>query len=340
MFVHLIGIGIAAALHALALSISTTARVAAEAPEFRVDGGAVSLAGVGPENPLLYDNDWWFDVFDNNYLWAQASLGDANLRGNIVSRDMWEWRSGYLYPMQKCVKDAEKPLRLARASGLRHIPVLTLGSERALERPASSKIEDTKGHPSAGSRLILAEARKATPERPLLIFAGGPLTTVANALLADPAIGDRIVVFSLTVSSNGYNGKDSWSLYIVAKRARLVNWATGSFWDKNSVFESKHFASLPSNPFCDDMRRLIASDLGQANQLGDGAPLVWLWRNDCWRDARPMRAEWRGDTVAFVAVAPGEAADLIDIPKSATDLRASRAEFFRVLDDPEVYVPH
>jgi hypothetical protein len=95
----------------------------------------VILKGVGPENPILYDNDWWFDVFDNNYLWAQASLGNANLRGNIVSRDMWEWDKGYLYPMQRCVEDAQKALRLARESGLRNIPALTLGSDRVLERP-------------------------------------------------------------------------------------------------------------------------------------------------------------------------------------------------------------
>jgi hypothetical protein len=59
-------------------------------PEHKVENGTVRLTGVGPENPIIYDNDWWFDVFDNNYLWAQASLGRADLRGNIVSRDMWD----------------------------------------------------------------------------------------------------------------------------------------------------------------------------------------------------------------------------------------------------------
>ena len=62
---------------------------------------------------------------------------------------------------------------------------------------------------------------------------------------------------SLTVASNGYNGKDSWSAYIVAERTRLVDWATGTFWDKNSVFEKEHFKKLPRNEFCDDMRRTL-----------------------------------------------------------------------------------
>jgi hypothetical protein len=58
-------------------------------------GGVVHLKGVGPDNSIVNENDWYFDVFDNNYLWAQTSLGEARLRGNIVSRDMWDWQKGY-----------------------------------------------------------------------------------------------------------------------------------------------------------------------------------------------------------------------------------------------------
>jgi len=43
-------------------------------PEYTVDEKGIHLKGIGPENPILYDNDWWFDVFDNNYLWTQARL--------------------------------------------------------------------------------------------------------------------------------------------------------------------------------------------------------------------------------------------------------------------------
>lgn len=77
-------------------------------PEFQLKDGAVHLKGVDGSNPIIYDNDWWFDVFDNNYLWAQTSLGQANLVGNIVTRDMWDWQKGYLYPMKQCVDDASK----------------------------------------------------------------------------------------------------------------------------------------------------------------------------------------------------------------------------------------
>jgi len=94
-------------------------------------------------------------------LWAQASLGNADLRGNIVTRDMWDWEKGYPYSMEKCVEDAEKALRLARESGLKNIPALTPGSGQVLARPESDRIEDTVGRPTPGSSLIVAEARKA-----------------------------------------------------------------------------------------------------------------------------------------------------------------------------------
>jgi hypothetical protein len=321
-------------LFALVMPLFLSRTVHSAAPEYRVAEGAVELAGVGPGNPLIYDNDWWFDVFDNNYLWAQASLGSASLRGNIVTRDMWDWQKGYHYSMQASVDDARKARRFAVESGLQNIPDFTIGSDRVLLRPESGNVEDTESFPSDGSRLIVAEAQRATPDKPLLIVAGGPLTTVANALLTNPEIGPKLVVFNLTISSYGYNGKDAWSVYVVAKRTRLVEWGMGQFWERNSVFRAEHFAGLPQNPFCDDMRRLIASELGQANQLGDGAPLVWLWQPRCWSNAERRTAVWRGHEVRLEEVREGEVADVLGIPKASTRLDVCREEFFRVLADP------
>ena len=305
-------------------------------PEHTVQDGAVRLAGVGPDNPILYDNDWWFDVFDNNYLWAQASRGRSNLRGNIVSRDMWDWQKGYHYSFNQSWQDAEKALKFARDSNLKNIPGLTRGSDRVLLRPDSGHIEDTVAHPSEGSRLIVAEAKRASPQKPLLIIAGGPQTTVANALLTNPEIASNLVVFNLTVTG-GYNGKDGWSAYIVAKRTRSVDWGGGQFWDKDSVFTSKDFEQLPDNPFTLDLKRFIKTDLGRANQLGDGAPLVWLFQPNCWTGAEVRSAEFQGTTMRYVPVPAGGTGDVLMIPKGATDLPACREEFFRVLRNPAVY---
>ncbi|XZE56233.1 hypothetical protein SH139x_002330 [Planctomycetaceae bacterium SH139] len=310
---------------------------AAEVPQYVVEEGAVRLVGVGPENPIIYDNDWWFDVFDNNYLWSLASMGKADLRGNVVSRDMWEWDQGYLYSLQQSVEDAEKALKLALDSGLKNIPELTIGAEHVLARPASGKIDDTVPKPTAGSRLIVAEALRATPEKPLLVIAGGPLTTVANALLTNPEIAANLVVFNLMVSSNNYNGKDGWSAYIVAKRTRYVDWGGGQFWERDSVFKSNHFDVLPDNPFTLDMKRFINTELGRANQLGDGAPLVWLNRNHCWRNAELRRADFVGNALTLSPVTDPAQGDVLVIPRSATDLNACRQEFFRVLTTAELF---
>ncbi len=320
----------------LLVVLCLASRVPAVVPEHTVADGAVRLAGVGPDNSIVYDNDWWFDVFDNNYLWAQASLGKVNLRGNIVSRDMWDWQKGYHYTFEQSWKDAVKAIKLARDSGLKHIPNLTRGADRVLLRPESGRIEDTVAHPSDGSRLIEAEAKKASPEKPLLVIVGGPQTTVANALLTNPEIAPNLVVFNLTVTG-GYNGKDGWSAYIVATRTRSVDWGGGQFWDKDSVFTAKDFDVLPDNSFTLDMKRFIQTDLGRANQLGDGAPLVWLFQPGCWTGAEVRRAEFHGTTLRYVPVPPGGAGDVLVIPKATTDLGASRDEFFRVMTNPKLF---
>ena len=232
--------------------------------------------------------------------------------------------------------DAKKAISLARKSGLANIPDLTRGSDQALVRPPSGRIEDTKPHPTNGSRLIVAEAKKASREKPLLVVAGGPQTTVANAILTNPEIAANIVVFNLTVTG-GYNGKDGWAAYIVAKRTRSVDWGGGEFWDKDSVLRAEHFSSLPENPFTSDMKRFIQTGLGRANQLGDGAPLVWLFQPKCWKAATLKQASYRGGSMQYNAVDESDAADVLVIPKSNTDLKVCREEFFRVLSSPLLF---
>ena len=303
-------------------------------PEHKVTEESVHIAGIDGTNPIVYDNDWWFDVFDNNYLWAQTSLGKANLVGNIVTRDMWDWEKGYLYPMKKCVSDASKAIARARESGIQGVPDLTIGSDQILLAPETGRIEDTVSISTAGSELIIREALKASPQKPLVVIAGGPLTTIANALLIEPDIGKNMVVFSLTVSYYGYNGKDGWSAYVVAKRTQLVEWATRQFWENGSVFRPEHFNQLPDNPFCNEMKAFIKTNLGMANQLGDGAPLVWMFDPTCWRGTRTRKAVWKGKAVEFVLSKDGDA---LDIPREKTDLNQCRKEFFKVMENPAAY---
>ncbi|MBI1391006.1 MAG: hypothetical protein GC154_21465 [bacterium] len=304
-----------------------------EAPAFQVNDDGVLIEGVDGKNPVIYDNDWWMDVFDSYYAWALNSRGEIDLRGNVVSRDMWD-HPNYTYTLKQSQDEAEKAIRLARESGLKKVPDPTPGAGEALIRPESGKIEDTQAVSSEGSRLIVREARAASKKRPLLIMAGGPLTTVANALLEAPDIADRIIVFSLSTHNFGYNGKDSWSPYIVAKKTRMVEWGAGEFWDKDSVFRAEHFDGLPKNPLTNELKRFIRTDLGRANQLGDGAALVWMMNHACWRGAEERGAVYNGKAVEYRAEA---GRDVLNIPKNKTDLKASREEYMRVMSDPATY---
>ena len=47
---------------------------------------------------------------------------------------------------------------------------------------------------SEGARLIVEEALKASPDKPLYVCVGGPLTNIASAYLMNPAIGKNIVL--------------------------------------------------------------------------------------------------------------------------------------------------
>lgn len=62
--------------------------------------------------------------------------------------------------------------------------------------PGASHQMDAPDDPrdSEGARLIVSEALQCTPERPLFVCMGGPLTDVASALLLAPGIAPNLVV--------------------------------------------------------------------------------------------------------------------------------------------------
>lgn len=277
-------------------------------PEFHLEGGRLLVSGVSPACPMIYDNDWWQDVPDAAYLWAKAGLGKCNLRGNIITRCTFGWEEGYAHKLEEQVDDCQTLLRLARESGLRHIPEPLLGAKVALRRPQSGRIEDTRFDKSPGSELIVAEAHKATREKPLLVFIGGSCTTMAGAYLTDPSLVDRTIVFQ--IDGGGYNGSDGWAWEIVMKRCRFANWARGYFWDKINVWKPDRFRGLPKNPLCDFLRRYSLEGHGKANQWGDGPWIFYTFDHRCLTNAEDY------DGVA------------ITVPRGATDVAAIEDEFF------------
>jgi hypothetical protein len=286
-------------------------------PKYETGKNGLILEGVSSDNPVIYDNDWWTDVPDAAYLWAKASLGKCNLRGNIITRCTFGWEKGYAHKLDEQTKDCDKLLKAAKASGLMNIPDPVLGAEAALRKPASGVIADTKFVESAGSKLIVAEARKASAKKPLLIFCGGSCTTIATAYLADPTIADKVIVFQ--IDGGGYNGSDQWAWQITMKRFRFANWARGYFWKEVSTWDPTPFKELPDNPLGRLLKEYARSNLGKANQWGDGAWVYHLFDSRCLTKAEDYDK------------------NAITVPKSGTNAGRMRDEFVATMTNPAVY---
>jgi hypothetical protein len=82
---------------------------------------------------------------------------------------------------------------------------------------------------SIGAQRIVSRANQvyaADPNRPLVVIAGGPLTTVAEAYLLDNSIENKVIVVWLGGAINGSNGynnwADGWAHYITLQKFILV----------------------------------------------------------------------------------------------------------------------
>ena len=103
------------------------------------------------------------------------------------------------------------------------------------------------------------------------------------------------------------------------KRLRFADWARGYFWDKVAAWDPAAFSDLPKNPLCDWLREYAATDLGKANQWGDGAWLFWLFDPRCLTQA----ADYDGQAIT--------------VPKEGTDVTRMKSEFARAMKEPAAY---
>jgi hypothetical protein len=185
--------------------------------------------------PVIYDNDGAIESgFTDIYVMALASARLVSLRGIITTCSYGEeGRKPPLsaVPASEVVRERQELIEKARRSGMRHLPDATPGPSLSLKRPASGRIEDTVPHDTPGARLVIQQARKAPPGKPLVIVMGGQATCVVDAYLLDPAIADRMVLAWTvgdarsdgSLDSREYNaGVDPWATYIAFGRLRVV----------------------------------------------------------------------------------------------------------------------
>lgn len=295
---------------------------------YSIDSGALAIDGMGPGSPVILDNEFWDNGVENEYVWAKAGLGLLDLRGNVVTDAMRAGFNTVDNQMAKCRGE----LGLARLAGIGKVPDPAAGSRRILQPSASGRLEDIAPEKSAGSELIVAEARKATPGKPLLVVAGGPLTTVANAYLTDPSIASRMVVAGIYPFT--INAYDSLAVYLVAKRCRFVVWGRTYVWD--GVLDSANLSRLRGNRMSERVRNTLKPfGTGGRLSLGDLAPVAYLFSRKAWKAAEMARFS----PPLAVQPASGLAFDFLDIPLSGNDWASYQEEFFATLGDSGAYAP-
>ncbi len=148
----------------------------------------------GPQMPqkrtsVLITNDLSGDVDGMFALAHQLLCKSVDVRGIVGTHlgDMPAWARGKdegKSVVDIAVDRANEMLDLLDMHG--QIPVVT-GAEKGLEA-ADKPIE------SPGARMIVEEARKASPEHPLYITCGASLTDIASAWLMDHSISKNVIV--------------------------------------------------------------------------------------------------------------------------------------------------
>jgi hypothetical protein len=287
-------------------------------------GGSLKVPGVGPENPVLYDNDWWHDIIDSAYFVAQHKLGNLNLRGLIVTRDMWPDPPGYTW--EKSETEFNEFRDLAIASGLTTVPSLTPGAREPLRKPASGKISDTPFTPTPGSDLIVSEAKSASPDKPLILVVGGAPTTVATALLQAPEIAQNLLVLWLAIKE--YNAKDEWASHIMLMRSPVIHY---NFELRNGLTRQQ-LQSLPYNPLANKFK---GSQLVYDNGVGDGVLLAWLFDNSLVTGAEKQNIS------GLIGFAPTDEASygFLHIPNHHKRSQEIAQSMIDVLKKPDVWDP-
>ena len=185
--------------------------------------GVTVKDGQGVSNPVIYDNDVYDDVFDDELAMVMASEGLMNLAGLIVTPVLTD---GWGFSKPDWIQTAHSARRVTEKSGLRmdRIPPITVGTEAESEKVGERK-------DSAGARLyirLIHEQYARDPKRPLLVNIGGQSATLASAYCFDPSIAEQCIVYYTDLRV--YNGHYEWASRLVAKHFCVVSWGDDHWW--------------------------------------------------------------------------------------------------------------
>ena len=287
-------------------------------------------------NPVIYDNDSAEDVYTDEYLMALAGSGDINLRGLITT-------ASYASSMRKSETSFEWGISVrkeivgkASRSGMKNIPDAVGGPSVDLVRPASGRIEDTVPIGSQGAKLIIEEAKLATPQKPLVIIMGGQATAMADAYLMDNSIVENVVLaWSNRWYPLGYNGMiDIWSTYIIMSKFIVVEFDYGNM-NADPYVPKQRLIELPDT----ELRQwMMEKELPHVSLPGehdfDVHPAIALMRPDYVTGVR-KQAVSHLDSEGIPVLKDDENGNILMVTEA--DKEVATDEWWRALKNPLAY---
>lgn len=254
---------------------------------YSIVNGAVKIDGVDGTNSVIVDNDWWNDTPEDDLLNYLHNKKLVKLVGNIFTHN-----PDPNYPNEKSIPFAHRDF-----VPLSDTPPLIMGALKPLVRPANKNIDSTVPESGPGVDLIIAEAKKATPQKPLVVFVGGQATSVASAYLKDKSIADRVVVLHLAgywskpEQAQTYNTADWWSAYIAMKRMKYLSigfkWAgtiphNYSHHGHNVGLTQAMIDVLPASTTNNAIKKWYREKFA-VEYLADAYTVLWFLNNSLWR---------------------------------------------------------
>lgn len=143
-----------------------------------------------PRTAVLVDNDLCGDGDGLFHLVHQLLCTSSDVRG-IVGAHVGAQRSWNQGQGEAQKNNAE--ISVSRAKEI--VELCGKTGKINIQPGAPTPMADSKTPiASEGAKLIIEEAKKASPERPLYLLFGGPLTDIASAWLMDPSISKNVVL--------------------------------------------------------------------------------------------------------------------------------------------------
>ena len=204
--------------------------------------GVTVKEGKKVKNPVIYDNDVYDNVFEDEWMYAMAARNKMKLAAMIITPVL---TNGWGFFKPEWISTSFDSRDLAWASGRRPytLPAIKVGSWGLHET------DNTHNFHSDGAQAyidIINEQYKKDPSRPVIINIGGQGATLAAAYCIDPSIADKCIVYYTDIKV--YNGHFKWASEIVAKNFRVVSWGQDNWWKYKKNQNEWNVLPRPANP--------------------------------------------------------------------------------------------